>query len=85
MDKMDAADIVIGGHAEMQMGRRRITREDIALVLQYGQHVEGREESTQEACIELDGTPVTVVDDSIEHRFRNFFYVITVLRRRCWE
>jgi hypothetical protein len=66
------------------MQRRRVSLEDVALTLQHGEHVEGYEEGTGEACLdELDGRPLTVVYDSFEHRFRGVFYVITVLRRRC--
>ena len=82
---MNPVDIAIGAHAAMQMQRRRITLPDVALVLQFGEHVDGREEGTREACIELDGTPLTVVYDSVEHKFRGLFHVITVLKRRCWE
>ena len=82
---MNPVDIVIGAHAAMQMRRRRTTLMDVALVLQFGDHVDGREEGTREACIELSGVPLTVVYDSVEHQFRGMFYVITVLKRRCWE
>ena len=83
--KMYPANIVLSGHTEMQMQRRRVTLEDVALALQLGEHVEGQEKGTHEACIELDGRPLTVVYDSIEHRFRDLFYVVTVLRRGCLE
>ena len=62
---MSSTDIVLSNHARMQMQRRRITLEDIALVLQFGDHVDGAEEDTREACTELDGKPLTVVYDSI--------------------
>ncbi len=65
------------------MQRRRITLEDIALVLQFGNHVDGAEEDTREACTELDGKPLTVVYDSIDHKFRETFYIVTTLRRKC--
>ena len=80
---MSSTDIVLSRHATMQAQRRRISLEDIALALQYGEHVEGEEEGTREACIELDGRPIAVVYDAGEHRPRQLFYVITVLRRRC--
>ena len=78
-------DIAPSDHARMQMQRRRIAFEDIALVLQYGEHVDGLEEGTREARIELGGRPLTVVYDLARYEADGFFYVITVLRRRCQE
>ena len=69
----------------MQMQRRRVSLQDIALVLQLGDHVEGRDEGTKEACTQVDGKPLTVVYDSTEHKFKGVYYVITVLRRMCSE
>ena len=67
----------------MQMQRRGITLEDVALTLQFGEHVTGEEDDTMEACAELDGKPITVVYRSVEHQITGLFFVITVLRRRC--
>ena len=58
---MNLSDIELSVHAIMQMQRRRITLKDIALVLQLGEHVYGRENGTMEACALLDGRPITVV------------------------
>ena len=81
---MPATDIVLSNHARMQMQRRGVSLEDVALTLQHGKHVEGQEEGTGEACVdELDGRPLTVVYDSLEHQFKGVFCVINVVRRRC--
>ena len=67
----------------MQMQRRGVTLEDVALTLHFGEHVKGEEDGTIEACTELDGKPLTVVYDSTEHNASGLYFVITVLRRRC--
>lgn len=43
---MNSIDIVLSNHAAMQMQRRRVTLEDLALVLQFGEHVDGSEAGT---------------------------------------
>ena len=78
-------DIVLTDHASYQMRDRRITMEHIRLVLDLGQHSEGEEEQTMEACAEIDGRPITVVYDELTHRLRDIFRVITVIRKRCRE
>ncbi|MCY4651593.1 MAG: DUF4258 domain-containing protein [Dehalococcoidia bacterium] len=78
-------DIILTDHASYQMRRRRITMEDIRLILDLGQHSEGEEEQTMEACAEIDGRPITVIYDELDHRFRDIFRVITVIRKRCRE
>ena len=80
---MNLPDIILSDHAAMQMQRRRVTLEDLALVLRVGDHVDGREEGTREVCIELDGRPLTVVYDSERERSTGMIHVITVLRRTC--
>ena len=82
---MSCVDIALTDHASYQMRRRRITMEDIGLVLDLGQHYEGEEEQTMEACAEIDGRPITVIYDELDHRFRDIFRVITVIRKRCRE
>ena len=47
--QMNSIDIVPSDHARMQMQRRRITLEDMALVLRFGDHEDGVEEGTREA------------------------------------
>lgn len=76
-------DIFLSDHAVSQSIARRISIEDIMLTLDFGQHSEGVEEGTMEACTELDGKPITVIYDELEHRFRDVFYLITVMRKRC--
>ena len=76
-------DIVRTDHAVAQMRRRGITMDDILLVLELGVHVDGLEEGKLEACAEIDGRPVTVVYDELEHRFREVFVIVTAMRRRC--
>ena len=78
-------DIILTDHASYQMRRRRITMEDVRLILDLGQHYEGEEEQTMEACAEIDGRPVTVIYDELDHRFRDIFRMITVIRKRCRE
>ncbi len=78
---MHATNIQLSDHARMQMQRRRVTLEDIALVLLFGDHGDGTEVGTGEACTELDGRPLTCVYDSAQHRLKEKFYVITILRR----
>ena len=80
---MQSTDIVLSSHARMQMQRRGVTLEDVALTLQFGEHVIGEEDDTMEAYVELDGKPITVVYRSVEHQINGLFFVITVLRRRC--
>ena len=80
---MTPINIVISRHASMQMERRRISTEDVALVLQFGDHRDGVEEGTREACNEVDGKPITVVYDSASHEQRDMYYIVTALRRRC--
>ena len=82
---MQPTDIVLSRHARMQMQRRGVTLEDVALTLHFGEHVMGEEDGTNEACTELDGKPVTVVYSSVEHQMNGRFFVITALRRRCRE
>lgn len=65
------------------MQRRGVSLEDVALVLQFGDHVDGKEKGTREACIELDGRPLTAVYDALEHGFSGLFHIVTVLRRMC--
>ena len=77
--------IVPTDHAVSQMRRRRITWEDIRLVLELGVHVDGLQEGTLEACTEIDGRPITVVYNELEYRFRNAFVIVTVMRRMCRE
>ena len=67
------------------MQRRRITLEDVALVLQFGEHREGQEEGTWESCLELEGRPVTVVYDLARYEQQGLYYIVTLLRRRCEE
>lgn len=76
-------DIVHTDHAIQQMSRRGITLSDVILVLELGAHVDGLEDGTLEACAEIDGRPVTVVYDELEHRFRDVFVIVTVMRRKC--
>ena len=64
------------------MGRRRISWQDVSLVLQLGDHVRGREEGTREACTVLDGRPATVIYDSETFEARATGYIVTVVRRR---
>lgn len=71
-------EIVPTDHAVNQMRRRGITLSDILLVLELGTHLEGLE-----ACTEVEGRPVTVVYDELEHRFRDVFVIVTVMRRKC--
>ncbi len=78
-------DIVPTDHAVNQMRRRGITLSDIVLVLEFGVHMEGLEYGTLEACADVDGRPVTVVYDEVEHRFRDVFVIVTVIRRKCRE
>ena len=78
---MTSIDIQLSYHAEMVMQRRRITLEDIALTLEIGEHIDGREECTREAYLELDGKPVTVVYDLARYEMQGLFYIVTVLRR----
>lgn len=78
-------DIVLSNHAAMQMQRRRIKLADVSLALQFGEHTDGYEQDTREACIELDGRPLTVVYNASELGRSGSYYVITVLRRRCRE
>ena len=80
---MALPDIVLGRHVQRQMRRRGVSLEDVGLVLNLGEHVEGRMPGTEEACAELDGRPLTVVYDAATHRYGEVFHVITVLRRRC--
>ncbi|MCH8063806.1 MAG: DUF4258 domain-containing protein [Chloroflexi bacterium] len=82
---MQSNDIVLSSHARMQMQRRGITLEDVTLTSQFGEHVTGEEDGTMEACIELDGKPITVVYRSIEHQVSGLVFFITALRRRCRE
>ena len=70
-------------HAAGQMSRRRISKEDVTLALQYGDHNEGKTPGTLEACVELDGRPLTVVYDSRRFEANEVFHVVTVVRRRC--
>ncbi|MCH8063726.1 MAG: DUF4258 domain-containing protein [Chloroflexi bacterium] len=58
---MQSTDIVLSRHARMQMQRRGITLEDVALTLQFGEHVTAEEDDTMKACTELDGKPITVM------------------------
>ena len=76
-------DMFLSDHAVSQSITRRISIEDIMLTLDFGQHSGGMEEGTMEACIELDGKPITVIYDELDHRFRDVFYIITVMRKRC--
>ena len=78
-------DIILTDHASYQMRKRRITMEHIRLVLDLGQHSEGEEEQTMEACAEIDGRPITVIYDELDHRLTDIFRVITVIRKRCPE
>ncbi len=78
-------DIILTDHASYQMRKRRITMEHLTLVLDLGQHYEGEEEQTMEACIEIDGRPITVIYDELDHRLTDIFRVITVIRKRCPE
>lgn len=78
-------DIVPTDHAVNQMRRRGITLDDLLLVLELGVHVDGLEEGTLEACAEVDGRPITVVYDALEHRFRDVFVIVTAMRRKCRE
>ena len=80
-----SVDIILTDHASRQMMRRRISIEDIRLVLTLGRHSDGLEEETMEACAEIDGRPITVVYDELAHKFRDVFHVITVIRKRCRE
>ena len=80
---MNSVDIVLSNHAKMQMLRRRIIPEDIFLVLRLGIHVDGKEEDTLEACIDLEGRPLTVVYDARRFEEHGLFYIVTVLRRWC--
>ena len=82
---MQPANIVLSSHARIQMQRRRISPDDVALTLKFGEHVTGEEDGTLEACTELEGKPVTVVYSSVEHQMNGRFFVITALRRRCRE
>ncbi len=59
--------------------------EDVRLTLDLGQHSHGEVEETMEACVETDGKPVTVIYDELDHKFRDTFRVITVIRKRCPE
>ncbi len=59
--------------------------EHIMLILDLGQHSEGEEEQTMEARAEIDGRPITVIYDELDHKFRDIFRVITVIRKRCRE
>ncbi len=38
-----------------------------------------------EAHAEIDGRPITIIYDELDHRFRDVFRVITVFRRRRRE
>ena len=78
-------DIFLSDHAVSQSIIRRISIEDIMLTLDLGQHSEGMEEGTMEACSEIDGKPITVIYDELDHRFRDVFYIITVIKKRCPE
>ncbi len=78
-------DIILTDHASYQMRRRRITMEDIRLTLDLGQRSEGEVEQTLEACAEIDGRPIAVIYDELDHRFRDIFRVITVIGKRCRE
>lgn len=80
---MKSLDIVLTGHASRRMRQRRVTLQDIYLILQLGRHADGEEKGTREACIELDGRPLTVVYDSAEYEFNDLFHIITVMRKRC--
>ena len=46
---MDTTDIQLSRHARMQMQRRRVTLEDLHLVLLFGDYVAGIEKGTGEA------------------------------------
>ena len=85
MSYTTGVDIILTHHVSHQMRKRRITMEHIRLVLDLGQHSEGEEEQTMEACAEIDGRPITVVYDELAHRLRDIFRVITVIRKRCRE
>ena len=76
-------EIVLTNHAVVQMQKRRITFQDVQLVLQLGNHVPGGVEETMEACIEIGGRPITVVYDELDHRFRDLYRIITVIRKKC--
>ena len=80
-----SVDIFLTDHASYQMRKRRFTMEDVRLTLAVGLHSQGEEEETMEACTEIDGKPITVIYDELEHRFRDVFRVITVIRKRCRE
>lgn len=78
-------DIILTDHASYQMRKRRIAMEDIRLTLDLGHHLEGEEEETMEAYAEIDGKPIAVIYDELDHRFRGVFRVITVIRKRGRE
>ena len=78
-------DIILSDHASHQMMARRVSMEYIRLVLTLGQHLEGLEEETMEACAEIDGRPITVVYDELDHKFRDVFHIITVIIKRRRE
>ena len=78
-------DIIPTDHASNQMRKRRISRDYINLVLTYGEHLEGEYEGTREACIEIDGIPITVVYDKLAHKSEDVFRIITVIKKRCRE
>ena len=60
-------EIVLTNHAVVQMQKRRITFQDVQLVLQLGNHVQGGVEETMESCIEIGGRPISVVYDELDH------------------
>ena len=76
-------EIILTSHTVDQMQKRRITFQDVQLVLQLGNHALGGVGETMEACIEIGGRPITVVYDELDHRFRDLFRIITVIRKRC--
>ena len=80
---MNSTDIVLSNHARMQMQRRGISLEDVALTLKFGEHIAGEEDDTMESGIELDGRPITVIYSSTKHQENGLFFINTVLRRRC--
>ena len=38
-----------------------------------------------EACIEIKGKPITVIYDELEYKFKDVFYIVTVMKKRCPE
>ena len=71
-------------HARTRMVRRGVSLQDIAIVIEAGDHHEGPDEETGEVCLDdLNGRPLAVIYDKDQHELHGVFRIVTVIRRRC--